>query len=330
MIVIFTTSQDYTTKIVLEWLRYLGKNFLRINDGEPISISSISYDQDGIKAELIHGDLLFNSREIKSVWFRKEAARINDYFIFNNEMISEKTIRSSFLKSISAMSVSRQEILNHLFHDLPKIKLGNNFQGRQNKILALNTAVKVGLDIPKTLITTSKKELWGFYLENNCQIITKSLDINFFGNEKINDVVYNFMQYTAIINEDEIVAFPDYFALTTFQEKLEKYYELRVFYLCGEIWSQAYFTQTNQKTAIDSRNYDQEKRTPTVPYELDKSIKDRIRELMTSLDLNTGSLDFVKTQDGRLVFLEVNPQGQFGYVSHSNNFYLEKEIAGCL
>ena len=48
---------------------------------------------------------------------------------------------------------------------------------------------------------------------------------------------------------------------------------------------------------------------------------------MKKLKLETGSLDFIKTTDDRLVFLEVNPVGQFGMVSSPCNYYLEKKIA---
>ena len=51
---------------------------------------------------------------------------------------------------------------------------------------------------------------------------------------------------------------------------------------------------------------------------------------MDALHLETGSLDLVKTIDGRLVFLEVNPVGQFGMVSIPCNYHLERNIAAAL
>jgi len=51
---------------------------------------------------------------------------------------------------------------------------------------------------------------------------------------------------------------------------------------------------------------------------------------MKAVNLNTGSLDFIKSTDGEYVFLEVNPAGQFGMTSASCNYYLHKEIANYL
>ena len=50
-------------------------------------------------------------------------------------------------------------------------------------------------------------------------------------------------------------------------------------------------------------------------------------ELMKSLNLDNGSIDFVKTNDGKWVYLEINPVGQFGMVSEPCNYNLEREIA---
>ena len=51
---------------------------------------------------------------------------------------------------------------------------------------------------------------------------------------------------------------------------------------------------------------------------------------MQGLELETGSLDLLVTPDGREVFLEVNPVGQLGMVSHPCNYQLERKIAQLL
>jgi glutathione synthase/RimK-type ligase-like ATP-grasp enzyme len=51
---------------------------------------------------------------------------------------------------------------------------------------------------------------------------------------------------------------------------------------------------------------------------------------MNALGLVTGSLDFVRTVDDRLVFLEVNPVGQFGAFSGFCNYNIEKDVAAHL
>jgi hypothetical protein len=52
-----------------------------------------------------------------------------------------------------------------------------------------------------------------------------------------------------------------------------------------------------------------------------------IGSLMRDLCLDTGSIDLICTSSGRIVFLEVNPVGQFGMVSKPCNYKLEHRLA---
>jgi D-alanine-D-alanine ligase-like ATP-grasp enzyme len=48
---------------------------------------------------------------------------------------------------------------------------------------------------------------------------------------------------------------------------------------------------------------------------------------MAELNLDTGSIDMILDRKNEYVFLEVNPTGQFGWLSKSCNYYIEKEVA---
>ena len=67
MIIIFSNSEDYTTKIVIEWLHFLGKKYIRLNKGDTISIDSISFDENVLFADLSFGNQRFSSRRLNSV-----------------------------------------------------------------------------------------------------------------------------------------------------------------------------------------------------------------------------------------------------------------------
>ena len=51
---------------------------------------------------------------------------------------------------------------------------------------------------------------------------------------------------------------------------------------------------------------------------------------MKKSNLDTGSIDIVVTKKEEYVFLEVNPVGQFGWVSSNCNYYLEEKVANYL
>jgi glutathione synthase/RimK-type ligase-like ATP-grasp enzyme len=111
---------------------------------------------------------------------------------------------------------------------------------------------------------------------------------------------------------------------------VEKEYELRVFALAGELYAMAIFSQSDPQTRTDFRRYNREKPNRTVPFRLAPETAERIRRLLADLGLETGSLDLLQARDGRELFLEVNPVGQFGMVSKPCNYHLERKVAELL
>jgi glutathione synthase/RimK-type ligase-like ATP-grasp enzyme len=63
------------------------------------------------------------------------------------------------------------------------------------------------------------------------------------------------------------------------------------------------------------------------PVQIPSEIKNKLILLMKQLQLESGSIDMIVTPNNEYVFLEVNPVGQFDYVSKLCNYFIEKEIA---
>lgn len=103
--------------------------------------------------------------------------------------------------------------------------------------------------------------------------------------------------------------------------------ELRVFYLKGELFSMAIFSQNDINTKLDFRNYNDEKPNRMVPYNLPDAAASKVKLFMQKINLNSGSLDLILTNDNEYVFLEVNPAGQYGMVDVACNYGLDKLIA---
>ena len=80
----------------------------------------------------------------------------------------------------------------------------------------------------------------------------------------------------------------------------------------------------------DFRRYNAHRPNRTVPYRLPAGLAAGLRALLDELRMETASVDFIRTPGGRHVFLEVNPAGQFGMMSHPCNYRLEKRVASYL
>ena len=136
---------------------------------------------------------------------------------------------------------------------------------------------------------------------------------------------FTIFNYAKLVEINKSIS--DTFFPSLVQNYIPKKIELRIFYLEGEFFSMAIFSQKDNKTNIDFRNYNDDKPNRTVPYKIPKDVEQKLDLLMKTLGLNSGSIDMIVTPDNEYVFLEVNPVGQFGMVSYPCNYNLEKRIA---
>ena len=317
-----------TTEVVLDWLRAWEVPHVRINATDIArahenSGAVYSINNGGVSVRLKLDGEEIDPSDIKVVWFRRWAytADVSVPRIFADQSYRSD---SNVFFACNHLFKELQGVTKFLLSILSSSKwLGDPKNAAPNKLSVLKMAREAGLDVPDTLVTADVNELQRF-IEKHGAVITKP----------ITDMLLcsfddrEFGTYTAVIDEEfatehhRHVAFP-----SLYQEKLDKKYEIRTFYLDGECYSMAMFTQQKAATQSDFRRYCYEDPNREVPYQLPASVEAAIRKLMEDLHLDTGSIDIVRTPDGRFVFLEVNPVGQFGMVSVPCNYHLERKVA---
>jgi hypothetical protein len=136
--------------------------------------------------------------------------------------------------------------------------------------------------------------------------------------------------YTSEVDAAVLEGAPEVFFPSLLQERVEKVYEIRSFVLGERVWSMAIFSQGDRRTDTDFRRYNDERPNRCVPYQLPPDVQGKLLALMRAVGLDTGSADLVRDVNGRHVFLEVNPVGQFGMTSTPCNYNLEREVASYL
>lgn len=323
-IVIFSQRVDVSTNDIIDWIIKYDKPYVRINvETDVLTGINFNMPNNGGKdiIELEFGDKKINFSKIHSFWYRRGG--IPSCLLPGEEELLENFLFEDV--SIKVQTHLHEEIvyLNHYLHYyleniLPVKKIGSKFNANLSKLVQLSVAKKVGLIIPDTIVTNNKK-----YLPVEKKLITKGIqEVLYTQGDKM-----RFFGYTEEVNISEI---SDLFMPSLFQEKLEKDFELRIFYLNKICYSMVIFSQGSSQTSVDFRKYNYSVPNRRVPFKLPKHIEKKIIDFMTSLNLDTGSLDFVVTSNGDFVFLEVNPVGQFGMVSNSCNYNLEKEIVDYL
>ena len=314
---------DEPTNDVIDWLSYYKSNFCRIN-GDDFYLNKnfiVNYEKKTIK----FGNNLIKSKDVNSILFRRwlnkptsfiDEFKTNEYDLYGGYFLENYlTYIKSELTSISSSIFS-------LFSEnvfIPSYKIS---RGQLNKFDVLLKAENVGIKIPKSFIASSKFDILK-EIKDGKEFITKSIkDADFIFYDKLLIDLY-----TKPISVDKINKLSDTFFPTLFQEKVEKLFEIRIFYFFEKMYSMAIFSQNDSKTSVDFRNYNRERPNRYIPFKLPLKIEKKIKQLMNEVDLNTGSIDMIYSVKGEYIFLEVNPVGQIGMVSKNCNYPIEKEIA---
>jgi ATP-GRASP peptide maturase of grasp-with-spasm system len=314
MILILSIDNELSTDHVIKLATFYNKTFDRINEDRRLT-AEIKIDNEG-KQLCVISEKYYDLQSYQSYWYRR-----GDFHLNIKHLNGDSEIIKNINENNKECNFDIQDYIHHFLHG--NIKSINGFHDNNiNKLCELDIAQKVGLNIPHTLITSSKLSVQRF-IDTHKEIIVKSIknSLHF----TINDI--SFSQPTLILEKKVVDSFPDYFMPIKLQKYIEKAFELRVFFLAGSFYASAIFSQNDEQTKIDFRNYNFTNPNRVVPYNLPKTIKVKLNKFMKELKLVSGSFDLVVTKAGEYFFLEVNPIGQFSQVSIPCNYYLEKQIA---
>jgi ATP-GRASP peptide maturase of grasp-with-spasm system len=318
MILIISENNDYFTDKVIEWLLYFGiSDLVRINESDKIFVKEIDLRQDGNFCFSLNGKDIWAS-DVDFFWYRRGNLNplVDKKFDFKDNKMNEDIDKFLFHE----WKVCKNFIL-HLLHKKPS--LGNFFLSEVNKLVNLEIAKECGLDVPITYIASNPKRLQSFH--NIYPSITKPIG-------EVMPIMYDkgyFMMYSSEF-EEKYFSEKQTIVPSLLQEKIHKHFEIRVFVMFDRLYSMAIFSQRNEKTNIDYRNYDDEKPNRMIPYKLPLSIEQKILFFMNKINLNTGSLDLIRTFDGRFIFLEINPAGNIEMIDVNCNYNIDKEIASLI
>ncbi|REH56137.1 ATP-GRASP peptide maturase of grasp-with-spasm system [Tenacibaculum gallaicum] len=311
MILILSIEQDESTIDIIRWLYYLKEDFILLNNNE--FINNVTVNINTSEVFITTKDVTVNFNEVTSVWYRRGNFMLYDC-IEMKDFIGDK-----ITEFYNEEKKDLFEYLHFLLSQKPSI---NNYNFKKvNKLIVLTIAKQLGLCIPKTTITNQKS-----VLEEELKdklLITKPINdpISLYGD------TYWFPTYTTSITAEKASLFDDSFGISLFQENIKKTLEIRSYFLDGEFYSMAIFSQLDEQTKTDFRCYNNQKPNRTIPFNLPLDIETKLKTLAEKLNLASCSFDLIYTPCKQYVFLEVNPIGQFGMVSYPCNYYLEEKIA---
>lgn len=309
MIFIISNEDDISTDKVLRYLSINKSNFFRFNLTLAIIERklNIEINKNGFVIELYNYVITDKDIDNNVFWFRRDSP-ISEHI---NKFNCDKDLLDITYSELTAMKEAFFGLLKN-FHWLGL--------GHVNKIEMLFLAQKTGLAIPCSLITGQKETLKHFSLLHKdiiCKTIGNGFRLNYHNTEYL--ISPHIM--------DNIDTLPQSFIPSLVQDYKEKEFDVRVFYINKRCFTSAIFSQDFEESKIDFRiNPSMKNNVRISPIKLPANIECKLSKMMSLANLNMGTIDLVY-QKGKFIFLEVNPQGQFGGYANVCGFNLYQIIA---
>ncbi|MBC9797784.1 MvdC/MvdD family ATP grasp protein [Sinomicrobium weinanense] len=316
MILCLTHSTDhYTVDIVRERCKTLGKEMFRMNTDLFSHQSRFDYtcNNEGTHFCWSDGKTTFSTKDVEAVWYRKLWA-----------MPPPPDLDPGYLKIFIQEYGTMRNIFFESLRHLPWMNpMATDHEINKNKLDQLQITSAHGLHIPKSLFTNNPEKAKSFF-HKECRgnMIAKlhgSLSRSMKGDAPFFP--------TTVIRKDDLEQL-DTLPLCPmiFQELIPKAYELRIIYVDGTFFTGKIDASTSVRGKTDWRiatdaDFGWE------PYELPPDIRESLTRAMRQMGLFFGALDMIRHKDGRYIFLEVNPQGEWGMLQRDIGYPIGETIA---
>ncbi len=318
-ILIITHSDDNeSVTLVAKAIARAGGNTIRFDtDHYPTEVRlSAYYGAAGDeRLTLTNEEGEFDLREVTAVWHRRLS------FGAQLPATLDKQLRHASLGEVSAAAHGMLASLKAF-----RVDHVRNIRHAENKQLQLQAARDLGLDTPRTLTTNDPAAVRDF--ANSCEggIVTKMLS-----SFAVYDEGKELVVFTNPVKPEDLADLSGLnLCPATFQELLPKSLELRVTVVGYRVMTAALDSKVSERATHDWRRDGVNMIQDWRPYELPLELEEKILRLMDYFSLNYGAIDIILTPDGRHVFLELNPSGEFFWLEQTPGLPISQAIAELL
>ena len=312
MILILSEAIDISTNKIVEWLKFYKAEYLRI-DREFLldSIHKVAINNNFVDIEFKYNNKYYRLNDFAVILCRRGAFHSS----FNNEFYSNQLLNYEAKQQIHEhLQEESKTLLDFVYGHIRCKSINDPRHYNSNKLITLEKAVEVGFCIPETIVTTQKNHV----LEMGFPQINKNIqDLIIYSD---NDISFHSKVIKIKIETD--VDLDTEFGISLFQKEVNNITEIRVF-----IFKNKTFSVGQVKENIDDADIRNNSLGNKIfPIQLPRKEEFKLFKLLKLLDLETASVDLI--YNGKeFVFLEVNPVGQFDYVSVHGNYLIEEYIA---
>lgn len=320
MILIITNESDVHADRMEQILADRERHCVRFDSASfPVESSlSVAFDADGLRSRrLCHPSGPVELGDVEAVWFRRPG---------RPQPAPDLAGSPAGVLCVQESATAMEDVWETL--DVPCLPGPRPVVLRaQYKVRQLQLATRLGFEIPPTLITTDPSKFLDFFSLHGGRVITKQVGVTELPRTADGDVVG---RYTELVRRADLRSARTLrYCPVIAQAYVPKRLEVRATVVGGIILAAAINSQAANHTRHDWRRYD-EAQTVMVPYDLPPDVAASCIALVKALGLCYGAIDLVLTPDGRHVFLEINPSGQYLWVEDATGLPITAAIADLL
>jgi glutathione synthase/RimK-type ligase-like ATP-grasp enzyme len=311
-VLLVTEQFDPTADHLIQVLRQRGRPVLRWNLDRYPQDSTLTYS---VSAREFSGSIATDGRIVPfeiigSVWYRSSRSRGFPAGLNPQEHEFAAREAESALGSLPLVT------------DWHWINEPRRHRDAAWKPAQLAAARRLSLAIPRTVITNDPGVVTAFREECGGRIIFKALSQTL-GLEP------GKAAFTGMVT-DEVLSSLGLIRHTPgiFQELVLKDYEVRLTVVANKMFAVKILSQRNERTKLDWRIAPHDVKYE--PIDLPADICDKVSAFMAETGLIYSCIDFIVTPEGRHVFLESNPRGQYLWIEHYTGMPITEAIADAL
>jgi len=308
-VLIVSTVVDLATDAVVDELNDIGTPVVRINTEDFPFSAGLDYSFGVGNSKPIFCNLFPDRTQFGAVWYRR--VRVPSIPEGMDSGVYDFCIRETRSALIGGL----------LAHQARWMSRPAAIWEAEFKPYQLFVATGLGLSVPKTLISNNQESVRAFCLSLE-DVVAKPVRSGHVIRDGVESAVF-----TTKIGKDDLYDLEDaQLSPTIYQELVPKKYDLRVTVVGTKVFAAAIDSQSDPSACIDWRKTTNPQ-LPHFPIDLPNSLTEKLLELMSRLSLTYGAIDLVLTPDGRYVFLEVNPNGQWLWLDDMLSLGISRSVA---
>lgn len=193
----------------------------------------------------------------------------------------------------------------------------------------LATAARLGLRVPRTLLTNSPDAVRAFYEECEGHVITKAVWRGILDPRGPYTPGQPRFIYTSEVLREHLTLLDGVRASAhLFQERVEKALELRVVVMGRQVFAVEILSQSAEACALDWRRSYKDLRYRV--HQLPQDLETTLCQLVRCFRLQYASMDLILTPQGEYVWLECNPNGQYYWIQPPTGLPMAHALAQLL